>query len=203
MRTTKIYLVSNIDKDPYKVYVGKTVNDSREADHRRTYGDSIEFDFIDEVNSTDRKEWKPLECYWIEQFIQWGFKVVNKNSGGAGPDVHTQETRSLLSSIQKKVQKGIKRPWSYAAKLRNRGKEGKKHTEESKKLISKSNSKPRENTENLKKPKSDKWKEANRKPKTKFYNCSVCDKTISGAGNLKKHETSCRLKNLNKSYLFV
>jgi hypothetical protein len=93
---TKIYLVSNIDNDPNRIYIGKTKN-SRKADHMKTYGLYITYDYIDEINSLSKEDWEPLESYWIEQFKQWGFNVVNKNKGGGGVEYHTKETKKKMS----------------------------------------------------------------------------------------------------------
>lgn len=103
MNISKIYLVTNCYGDPNKVYVGKTsytkkYNIGRKNDHIRKYGKQITYTYIDEVNSLSSKDWKPLECYWIEQFKQWGFELMNKNKGGGGADFQTKES----------IEKGIK-----------------------------------------------------------------------------------------------
>lgn len=83
---TKIYLVTNCYSDPNKVYIGKTTG-SRKSQHVRTYGKDIIYTYIDEINSLNRIDWEPLETYWIEQFMQWGFDVVNlRKKGGGGPE---------------------------------------------------------------------------------------------------------------------
>jgi hypothetical protein len=96
MEITQIYLVENCYGDPNKVYIGKTKN-SRKANHKRIFGSQILYTYIDEVESLNRKDWKPLESYWIHQFKQWGFEVMNKNEGGGGVEFMTQE------SINKRV----------------------------------------------------------------------------------------------------
>ena len=47
------------------------------------------------------KDWKELEMYWIEQFKNWGFKLVNLTTGGEGTPgyTHTKETIDKLSKI--------------------------------------------------------------------------------------------------------
>jgi hypothetical protein len=96
MSTTKIYLVENCYGDSNKVYIGKTKN-SREEFHKRIFGDQIKYNYIDEVDSLDYKDWEPLETYWIEQFRQWGFKVMNiRKKGGSGPITHSEETKQKL-----------------------------------------------------------------------------------------------------------
>jgi hypothetical protein len=92
---TKIYLITNIGNNPNKVYIGKTKN-SRKNNHKKTYGNQIIYTIIDEIHSLNRKDWEPLETYWIEQFRQWGFEIVNKNKGGGGPITHTDESRKKM-----------------------------------------------------------------------------------------------------------
>lgn len=85
---TKIYLVTNCYDNPNKVYIGKTIS-SREAAHKRTYGANIIYTYIDEIQSINRRDWEKIETYWIEQFKQWGFEVVNKRKkGGGGLEFH-------------------------------------------------------------------------------------------------------------------
>jgi len=119
---TKIYLVTNIDNDPNKVYIGKTKN-SRYKYHRCTYGPQITYDYIDEVNSLMKKEWEPLESYWIQQFKAWGFTVMNKNKGGGGPEYWTEKQKTDPNRIAKIIKANT----------------GKKHSEEWKQNISRSN----------------------------------------------------------------
>jgi len=94
---TYIYVVTGIEGNSNKVYVGKTKNTSRERDHKNKYGNGIEFAFIDYVESLERKYWQPLETYWIEQFNAWGFNVVNvKKKGGSGVEYHTEDTKQKI-----------------------------------------------------------------------------------------------------------
>jgi hypothetical protein len=64
------------------------------------------FTYIDEIDSLDKKDWIPLESYWIEQFRQWGFNVQNKNKGGGGASYHSVKTRysMLKKSNMKRLQ---------------------------------------------------------------------------------------------------
>jgi len=98
---TKIYLVTNIDNNPFKVYIGKTKN-CRKNNHELTYGKQINYDYIDEVDSLDYKDYGPIECFWIEQFKQWGFEVINNNEGGGGPSKWSDE---LLNSEENRLRK--------------------------------------------------------------------------------------------------
>jgi hypothetical protein len=106
MRSTKIYLITDIEEfDKYKVYIGKSCRlEKREKEHRARFGNQIILTVIDEIESLSRKDWKPLECFWIEQFEQWGFKLINKNKGGGGPAYHSAEIRAKMG------RKGIKKP---------------------------------------------------------------------------------------------
>jgi hypothetical protein len=105
MKITYIYL---IELSADEVYIGKTVNpESRKYGHMSKYGYNIKYHVIDNISSTDSKDWKPLESYWIEQFKQWGFKIKNKNNGGGGPSYKSQE------SIQKVVNKLKKKIYQY------------------------------------------------------------------------------------------
>lgn len=99
INTTKIYLVTNCYGDPNKVYIGKTKS-SRFRAHKTTYGKQIVYTVIDEICNTSHKIWKPIESYWIEQFRQWGFDVLNENYGGGGPEKHSQETKQKMSEGQ-------------------------------------------------------------------------------------------------------
>lgn len=116
IHTTKIYLVTKCYNDPNKVYIGKTKT-SRKSAHKCKFGNQITYDYIDEILGLNKNDWKSLETYWIEQFIQWGFEVLNKNKGGGGPETHSEKTRQKLAF----------------------GRKGKKHSNKSKLKISKAN----------------------------------------------------------------
>lgn len=100
MNITYIYLVTNCYNDLNKVYIGKTKN-TRKNNHKYTFGSQITYDYIDEVNSLNKQDWKPLETYWIEQFKQWGFEVLNKNNGGGGPSFRTEDIKQKISEANK------------------------------------------------------------------------------------------------------
>lgn len=110
---TKIYVVSNIDNDPNKLYIGKTKN-SRESKHKKTYGNSIKYIIIDEVESLNRKDWEPLETKWIRYYIDMGYNVVNKRKkGGSGPEYHTL----LSKQTQSEKMKGRLKPDGFGDKI--------------------------------------------------------------------------------------
>jgi hypothetical protein len=100
MNITYIYLIENCYGDPNKVYIGKTKNlADREYKHKRTYGFQIKFTVIDFIESLYRKDWEPLETYWLEQFRQWGFLIVNHNKkGGGGPEFVTEEVKLKIKN---------------------------------------------------------------------------------------------------------
>jgi hypothetical protein len=92
---TYIYLVENIDNTPYKVYIGKSKGNWRKNSHKRTFGKNIIYNEIDQVDSLKYEDWEPLETFWINQFIAWGFDVVNiRKKGGSGPEFWTEEMKS-------------------------------------------------------------------------------------------------------------
>ena len=97
---TKIYLIENCYGDPNKVYIGKTKN-SRYSPHKRKFGEDIVYSYIDSIDSFDSKDWKPLEQFWIEQFRQWGFSIMNLNSGGGGCSFHTEENKTKMRKPKK------------------------------------------------------------------------------------------------------
>jgi len=98
---TYIYLVENCYENPNKVYVGKTKNpNQRKCIHKKTYGKQIVYTIIDQIESLDRKDWEPLESYWIEQFRQWGFDLQNKRmKGGSGCEFWDEEQKNKHKKI--------------------------------------------------------------------------------------------------------
>ena len=94
---TKIYIVEKCHNDNNKVYIGKTIN-SREKSHKIKFGSQIIYTYIDYVNSLNREDWKPIESYWIEQFRQWGFEIMNQNKGGGGPEFVSDSVKLKISS---------------------------------------------------------------------------------------------------------
>lgn len=114
---TYIYLVENIEPGINKVYIGKTKEPGRRLyEHKIKFGKKINYTIIDQVNSLNKKDWKPLESYWIEQFKQWGFNVLNKNVGGGGMSYATDCFKEKIS----KILKGIKRSEETKQKMRGK-----------------------------------------------------------------------------------
>jgi len=101
---TKIYLVTNCYGDSNKVYIGKEKlpqNGSRKNCHIKTYGKQIIFEYIDEIKGWDRQDWEPLECKWIQHYIDLGYEVLNKNKGGGGCQFATEEMKLKISNKNK------------------------------------------------------------------------------------------------------
>jgi hypothetical protein len=141
---TKIYLVSNIDNDPNKVYIGKTKK-NRKKDHIKTYGSQINYTYIDEIQSLNRKDWEPLETKWIQHYIDLGYNVINKRKkGGNGPEYRTEEEKSKISKGNLgKEKKGVSlylknkpKPLGFGDKI-SKALKGKKRSEKAKQNISK------------------------------------------------------------------
>jgi hypothetical protein len=129
-----IYLVENCYGNSNSVYIGKCTHPGqRKCQHIKKFGSESTFTIIDEVESN----WKPLESYWIHQFKQWGFNMVNKNDGGGGPS---------------------SRPPEFIERLRN-NRLGTKHSDDTKMKMSASNSKPKPDGfgDKLKKPNTNPW----------------------------------------------
>jgi predicted GIY-YIG superfamily endonuclease len=86
-------------------YIGKTKNPKErfhnhcnrlhnQHSHKRNWINSLRnqslkpvMNILDEI---EESEWKYWEKYWIEQFRQWGFNLVNHTSGGDGLTVGNQ-----------------------------------------------------------------------------------------------------------------
>lgn len=64
-------------------YVGKTFNPANRAIANRTnypyyvYDCHVTLSIIEEIEVSDKKELNKHEAYWIQQFVNWGFKLVN------------------------------------------------------------------------------------------------------------------------------
>jgi predicted GIY-YIG superfamily endonuclease len=97
-----IYLLENLKNHPDKVYIGKTnkINRRKNA-HKCNYGDNVQITIIDQIESNDKKDWVPLESYWIEQFRQWGFKLLNQNNGGGGLNTVSDVSKKKMSEAKR------------------------------------------------------------------------------------------------------
>ena len=86
-----------------KAYIGKTktINNRKWAHGIRF--DNWDYNIIDSIDSVKKEDWKPLECYWVEQFRQWGYNLENKNKGGSGRDAF--RTENEIQQIRKKASK--------------------------------------------------------------------------------------------------
>lgn len=153
IKVTKIYLVTNCFGDSNKVYIGKEKShkkQSRKADHKLTYGEKIEFDFIDQCKGWNYKDWESLETFWIQYFKFLGFEVMNKRKkGGSGPEICSEIHRERIS----KSLKGKKRPKEFGIKMREKlkGKPKPKRTKEHCEKLSNSHLGKKHSIETIKK----------------------------------------------------
>jgi hypothetical protein len=115
-----------LEKNQIPFYVGYTKNlKTRVNQHRQKYGIDIEILDIEITNSIDKKL---IECYWIEQFRQWGFDLINQNKGGGGPLKHSEESKEgrkdkkpmlgkkqsdITKQRKSKALKGKKKPYGF------------------------------------------------------------------------------------------
>jgi hypothetical protein len=127
---TYIYLVENCFDNPNKVYIGKTKNKyKRKSIHKKTYGKNIDYTIIDQIDSLNHKDWKPIETMWIQSFISWGFDVQNiKKEGGSGSSEWTKEQKYKQKQIFKNRNITWKTPgskgykWTEEQKSNRKGK---------------------------------------------------------------------------------
>jgi hypothetical protein len=144
---TKIYLIENCCGDSNKVYIGKTKNKYR--NHKPKFGINIKYSVIDEINSLKHKDWEPLETYWIEQFRQWGFEVMNvRKKGGSGPLTHTGEVKKVISDKTKGHKKS--KEWRRKLSLSHMGKTHSLKTKEKLRIIGENRTYPKNWSEIIK-----------------------------------------------------
>lgn len=98
MHMTNIYFLS---KNNIPFYIGKTKNPTRRKHrHHITHGDDIKLEVVDTCGD-DKETWKFWEKYWIHQFKSWGFKLTNKNNGGGGPTLYSEEHKQAMRKPRK------------------------------------------------------------------------------------------------------
>jgi len=86
MEYTKIYYLHKGDNIPF--YIGKSIQHlERLENHKQTYGPNVKMEIISEV-----KNWRRWEKYYIKKYKDLGYQLENKNKGGGGTDVVSQET---------------------------------------------------------------------------------------------------------------
>lgn len=136
---TEVFIYSLEDPNTKEIrYIGKTIQKIEkrliahiyESKHRKNHkcnwinklnkkGENPIIKIIDIVSEND---WEFWEMYWIEQFLAWGFNLVNETPGGEGYR-HSEETKQKI-------------------RLANSGENhyfyGKNHTKSSKEKISES-----------------------------------------------------------------
>ena len=135
MEITHIYLVENCYDDFNKVYIGKTKSIRKYA-HIKTYGKQIKYTIIDSIDSLKHEDWEPLETYWIEQFRQWGYEIINiRKKGGSGSEYASEQTKLKISNSKK----GKSNPNVKQIHKNNKYRKGKICSESMRQKISQSN----------------------------------------------------------------
>ncbi len=95
---TYIYILK---KDNIPFYIGKTKDlTRRKHKHSILYGE-IEIEIIEQCDDT-KEIWKSLENYWINYYKKQGFELKNKNEGGGGPTIYSEESKQKMRKSRKK-----------------------------------------------------------------------------------------------------
>jgi hypothetical protein len=137
MEYTKIYYLHLGDNVPF--YIGKTKNiNHRLYNHRKTFGKQVCMEIISEV-----LDWRSWEKYYIKYFKEKGYLLKNKNEGGGGLDVWSEES---INKLKNHHTRGAKISKSNTG--RTMAHKGKPFTEEHKQKIKQTRSflKERKNT---------------------------------------------------------
>ena len=122
--TYKIYI---LEQNNIPFYIGKSSNPyNRFYNHKIKYGSNINLLIIDDV-----EDWKFWEKHYISLYKSWGFKLLNKNKGGGGPDKgrkirpKDKEWKNKLSIAHKNknISEETKQKMSIAAKGKIKTKE--------------------------------------------------------------------------------
>ena len=113
---TAIYYLHKGDKVPF--YVGKTKNipNKREKEHQKHLNNSsIILEVVDYV-----EDWKYWEKHYINLFKNLGHPLINKNSGGGGPEIVKESTKQKISQANKGTIHPIEGRISTSNKLKGR-----------------------------------------------------------------------------------
>lgn len=108
-----VFIYCLFDENGIPFYIGKTKNSlkKRGSQHQKHFQKNLTIFELDVINEND---WKFWECYWMEQFRQWGFVLKNKNNGGGGPAFHSEESKTKMKNTPRPNTsiklKNIKRP---------------------------------------------------------------------------------------------
>jgi predicted GIY-YIG superfamily endonuclease len=183
-------------------YIGKTKNTLpyRLSAHKFQFKNkgisNIKIYLLEEVKIN---EWKQWECYWIEQFKQWGFNLINKNNGGGGPLTHSSETIKKITSKIDYTLNGVKISNSKKGSKYNITIKGNKHalfnTTQSKETIDKKIKSLTGQTKSPYKIRKDKGKS---RPHTSKENHYLFGKNISQTHSLNKSQSALGNKNRSK-----
>ena len=113
---TAIYYLHKGDKVPF--YVGKTKNipNKREKEHQKHLNNSsIILEVVAYV-----EDWKYWEKHYINLFKNLGHPLINKNSGGGGPEIVKESTKQKISQANKGTIHPIEGRISTSNKLKGR-----------------------------------------------------------------------------------
>tara|TARA_B110000977_G_C10909581_1_gene428683 strand:+ start:271 stop:885 length:615 start_codon:yes stop_codon:yes gene_type:complete len=107
-------IIYALEENNVPYYIGYTTRTIRERkrEHKHKLKKQITQVIIDEVEDS---EWRYWEKFWIEQYINWGFKLINKNKGGGGVEKHTELSKKKIGDSMR----GQKRP-TTSAKLKGK-----------------------------------------------------------------------------------
>jgi hypothetical protein len=85
-----------LEKNNIPFYIGKCNNiNVRYSQHKKTYGEDVKINVLELV---DDKEWKDKERFYISQYKKLGFELFNKNNGGGGPTVLSNESKQKITN---------------------------------------------------------------------------------------------------------
>jgi len=143
-----VYIYTLSDSDTKEIrYVGKTINPSqRERAHfNNLKGINLRVNWIKSLKTLQKKpllevvdivspdDWEFWEKYWISQFKQWGFRLVNTTDGGEkGKSFkHTENAKKKISIAQ--TGRKMHKAWRNAI---SQGRKGMKFDDEHRKNLS-------------------------------------------------------------------
>lgn len=112
MKNTFIYTISHNNKIRY---IGKSNNPEKRLkchiyensnSHKGNWLKSIiksgDYPTVEILDEVPIKEWQFWEQYWIEQFKQWGYVLLNVTNGGEGAEgySHTEKTKQIMRELK-------------------------------------------------------------------------------------------------------
>lgn len=127
-RNTIIYTLADPTTGEIR-YIGKTVNSLRnrltghlysiktENNHRTNWiGSLLKKGIIPQIEFLDESPWsesQELEIYWIAQFKEWGFRLVNCSTGGEG-GLGVKRSKEAIVKLKKSLREQNKDVYQYS-----------------------------------------------------------------------------------------